>query len=495
MQNFGFRFVTFVALALSACTEAGLSAADLNRNGGTGAGGQGSSGAGTAGSSSSGIGGSPGSGGTGNAGAPAGASGTAGSLGVAGAGGATSAGAGGSVDGGGAGSAGAGGNVGGGGAGSGGVGGNVNVGGMGGNVGGAGAGGAGGSGGASSAGGGAGGRAGAAGQSGAAGGASCPNPTTLKAAGTCTGRRVGVALAADHLDEPEYRERALHFNYVTPENEMKWDVTEPSRNTFTFTQGDAIVDFALANGMAVKGHTLLWHNQLPTWLTNLTSASEVRTAMVNHIRGVMTHYRGKVVAWDVVNEAFDDNGVLRTSVFQRTIGSSYIEEAFRAARDADPTVKLYYNDYDIESAYPKADAVYQMVAGLKSRGVPIDGVGMQMHTRNTDEDPPIPEFIANVERLLALGLEVVISEMDVRLCAGGTNAQQARRYHDIVAACVARPGCGDVTIWGITDQYSFLNERTDLQCAGSDPPRPLLWDNNYVQKPAFGTLLEALAGR
>ncbi|HVY28237.1 MAG TPA: endo-1,4-beta-xylanase [Polyangiaceae bacterium] len=339
--------------------------------------------------------------------------------------------------------------------------------------------------------------AGAGGQAlgGAGGATACGEPTTLKAAAACTGRRAGVALRADRLSDPEYAERALQFNYVTPENEMKWDVTEPTPGGFDFTQGDAIVAFAASNGMKVKGHTLLWHNQLPGWLTSLTDASEVRAAMVRHIRGVMQHYQGKVVAWDVVNEAFDDNGVLRNSVFNSTIGKSFIEEAFKAAREADPDVKLYYNDYDIESAYPKADAVYAMVADLKARGVPIDGVGMQMHTRNTNEDPPLPELIANLERLLKLGVEVIISEMDVRLCADGTLAQQAQRFHDIVAACVARPGCGDVTVWGITDKYSFLNDRNDLQCAGAELPRPLLWDAAYTQKPAFDSLLAALAGK
>lgn len=323
----------------------------------------------------------------------------------------------------------------------------------------------------------------------------CENPVTLKDAGACTGRPVGVALSIRYLDEPEYAERALHFNYVTPEDEMKWDVTEPQRGVFTFDQGDQIVDFAEANGMAVKGHTLLWHNQLPAWLTNLNNAADVRSAMLDHIEGLMDHYRGRVIAWDVVNEAFNDDATRRDSIFQRHLGDSYIEEAFIAARAADPTVKLYYNDYDIESAYDKADAVYEMVADFVARDIPIDGVGMQMHTRTRDEDPPVPEFIFNLERILALGLEVVISEMDVRLCDDGTFEKQAERYHDIVAACIARPGCNAVTVWGITDKYSFLNARTDLVCQGSEPPRPLLWDDDYNVKPAYDGLLEALAGR
>src|SRR4030095_7615301 len=153
--------------------------------------------------------------------------------------------------------------------------------------------------------------------------------------------------------------------------------------------------------------------------------------------------------------------------------------------DADPDVKLYYNDFDIENAGAKADAAYQMLSDFKARGVPIDGVGMQMHTRSTNEDPSPSEFVANLERLLSLGLEVTLSEMDVRVCAGGTPAEQASRYHDIVAACAARPGWGAATIWGITDKYSWLNERTNLTCVGSDPPRPLLWDDNYAQKPSY----------
>lgn len=117
-----------------------------------------------------------------------------------------------------------------------------------------------------------------------------------------------------------------------------------------------------------------------------------------------------------------------------------------------------------------------------------------MHTRSRDEDPPVSEFIANVERYLGLGLEVVISEMDVRLCTGTTLQQAAERYHDIVLACVQRPGCSDVTVWGITDQYSWLNGQTN-SCVDSGPPSPLLWDDGYAEKPAYDALLDALMGR
>jgi endo-1,4-beta-xylanase len=356
---------------------------------------------------------------------------------------------------------------------------------------GAGSGGAAGSG--AGTGGSAGGGAGTAGSGGISG--NCMNPATLKEAGMCAGRPIGVALAERYMDDMDYVENARQFNYVTPEDEMKWDATEPTRGNFTFGQADTIVDFAEANGMAVKGHTLLWHNQLPSWLTSINNATQLRAAMVDHINGLMDYYKGKVVAWDVVNEAWDDSGGLRDSVWSRVIGQSFIEEAFRAARAADPTVKLYYNDYDIESDYPKADAVYAMAQDFVARGVPIDGIGMQMHTRTADIDPPIPEFVANIDRFIALGLDVVLSEMDVRLCADGTFEKQAQRYHDIIAVCVARPKCTAITFWGISDRYSFLNARTDLECQGSEPPRPLLWTDDYVKKPAFQSVIDALVGR
>jgi GH35 family endo-1,4-beta-xylanase len=326
------------------------------------------------------------------------------------------------------------------------------------------------------------------------GGASvCASAKTLKEAGSCSNRLIGVALSTRHLSEQAYAAAALEFNYVTPEDEMKWDATEPTRNNFTFTAGDTIVDFAVAHGMKVKGHTLVWHNQLPSWLSGL-GATDLNSALVAHIKGVMTHYRGKVIAWDVVNEAYDVNGI-RDSIWNRALGNAFIETAFRTAREADPNAKLYYNDYDIESAYAKSDAVYAMLKDFKTRGVPVDGVGMQMHTRTTDVDPPLPEFVTNLERFIALGLEVTLSAMDVRFCTGGTSAQQSKRYHDIVAACVAHPGCKDITFWGITDKYSFLNGRTDLECGSGDPPKPLLWDDNYQKKPAYDAVLNALLGR
>lgn len=338
------------------------------------------------------------------------------------------------------------------------------------------------------------------------GGAGGTQPTgttaaTLKEAGNCTGRLIGTALSTKHLQDSAYASNALEFNYVTPEDEMKWDVTESTRNQFTFTQAKPIMDFAANNGMKVRGHTLVWYNQLPSWVSSITNPTDLNAAMVNHIQSVMKYYKdnykGRVIAWDVVNEAWDDTDstLLRDSVFSRVIGKTYIDDAFTAARAADPDVKLFYNDYGTDGLSTKSNSVYAMVKSMKERGVPIDGVGLQMHWRSVGSTLTTADVIANMQRLGALGLEVVISEMDVQLCKGGTLSDQQTRFYDMVAACVSQTNCPTVTFWGITDQYSWLNSRTDLGCTGTEKPRPLLWDDGYQKKLAYTGVVDALLGR
>jgi endo-1,4-beta-xylanase len=331
------------------------------------------------------------------------------------------------------------------------------------------------------------------------GGAGSPiecNATVLKDAGACTERLIGVALTTRHLGEAAYVNAAKEFSYVTAEDEMKWDATEPSRNGFTYGAADQVVDFAMSNGMKVKGHTLVWYNQLPSWVSSIDDESELRSVMTNHITKVMQHFKGKVMAWDVVNEAWDpgEPTELRDSVFTRVLGRSYIDDAFTAARAADPDAKLYYNDYGTDGMSVKANSVYEMVRDMKERGIPIDGVGLQMHWRSVGSTLTAVEVVQNIQRLGALGLEVVISEMDVQLCRGGTLEDQQVRYHDIVAACVSQPNCSAVTFWGITDKYSWLNN-LDLGCSAGEEPRGLLWDDDYTKKLAYTGVLDALSGR
>jgi endo-1,4-beta-xylanase len=281
---------------------------------------------------------------------------------------------------------------------------------------------------------------------------------------------------------------AAAFNFATPENEMKWDATEPTRNVFNFAGGDAVVAFAAGNGMQVKGHNLVWHSQLPSWVPVIQDPTDLHNAMINHVTQVAWHFRGRVIAWDVVNEAVADSGALRNSIFLQLLGPSYIDDAFNAAHAADPDAHLYYNDYGAEGMNAKSNAVYNLVLGMLERGVPIHGVGLEMHTGPADTSPSADEVAANMQRLGELGLEIVISEMDVQICTSDVDTQSAR-FHDIVADCVAAPTCTAVTVWGVPDKYSWRNGQT---CA---TPRPLLFDDNYAPKPAYTGLLDAFSGR
>jgi endo-1,4-beta-xylanase len=202
-------------------------------------------------------------------------------------------------------------------------------------------------------------------------------------------------------------------------------------------------------------------------------------------------YRGRVAAWDVVNEAVADaGGLLRDTVFSRRLGAGYIAEAFRIAHAADPGALLFYNDYGAEGLGDKSDRVLRLVGGLVAQGVPIHGVGLQMHLR-ADEAPAAEHLRANIRRLAELGLVVAVSEMDVQvhMLPGDRPARlaaQQRVYRDVVGACVAEPGCHAVTFWGFTDAHSWL--------AGPDGSEgPLLFDARLAPKPAYFGVLDALS--
>jgi endo-1,4-beta-xylanase len=330
--------------------------------------------------------------------------------------------------------------------------------------------------------------------------------TTLGPAANCTNRLFGAALAASHLTETGYATAARELSFVTPENEMKWDQIEPTQGTYTFGPADQIVTFAMQNGLKIKGHTLVWHKQLPAYVTNLTAAADIRAAMLEHINGVMSHYKGKVTVWDVVNEAWLTTGatgngspMFRPSVFSNALGGqAFIDLAFMTAHTADPAATLVYNEFADEGLTDKATAVYNMVSDMKSRNIPIDGVGFQMHI-GINTNPTAADVATNMQRFAALGVKIYISEMDVNTCAGYSLDQETTQYHDMVAACVAQPACAAVTVWGVTDKFSWLNinvnPNSNAGCATGVLPAPLLWDANYAKKTAYTGALNALLGR
>ncbi len=314
----------------------------------------------------------------------------------------------------------------------------------------------------------------------------------LRELATRTGKLIGAAV--NHAVLPHkraYREiLAREFNYVTPENAMKWGPTQPRRDQFTFADGDAIVAFARAHDMKVKGHALVWHEQLPTWVKTL-DAGALRAEMERHIRTVVGHYKGQLLAWDVVNEALTDSGGMRPTVFLEKLGPGYIADAFRWAHDTDPGALLFYNDYNTEGRGPKSDAVFALVERLKKEGVPISGVGLQMHI--TAQGTAASDVAWNMSRLAELNLLVNISEMDVRVRdVPGTRddklAIQRRTTHDIVAACVAQSHCHAVTFWGFSDAYTWVDG-----FFGADDP--LLFSDDMHRKPMYFGVQAALTGR
>src|SRR5690349_8477964 len=182
--------------------------------------------------------------------------------------------------------------------------------------------------------------------------------STLGAAAAARGKYFGAAVSTSHLGESQYLNTwVTEFNGVTPENEMKWDTVEPNRNQFNFAPADQIVSQARSRGMTIRGHTLVWHSQLAGWVSGL-DATNLRSAMTNHINGVVGHWKGQIYAWDVVNEAFEENGTRRQSVFQQKLGNGYIEDAFRAAHAADPNAKLCYNDYNTDGQNAKSNGIF-----------------------------------------------------------------------------------------------------------------------------------------
>ncbi|GID93057.1 beta-xylanase [Amorphoplanes digitatis] len=303
--------------------------------------------------------------------------------------------------------------------------------------------------------------------------------TTLGASAAASGRYFGAAVAANKLSDSTYvgilnRE----FNSVTPENEMKIDATEPSQGQFSYTNADRIVSHAKSQGMQVRGHTLAWHSQQPGWMQNMSGAA-LRTAMLNHVTQVATHYKGQLSAWDVVNEAYADgnDGARRDSNLQRT-GNDWIEAAFRAARAADPATKLCYNDYNTDNwSWAKTQAVYSMVRDFKSRGVPIDCVGFQSHFNSGSPYPS--NYRTTLSSFAALGVDVAITELDIE----GSGTTQATTYGNVVNDCLAVARCLGITVWGIRDTDSWRASGT-----------PLLFDGNGNKKAAYTSALAALNG-
>ncbi|PYI13653.1 putative endo-1,4-beta-xylanase [Aspergillus violaceofuscus CBS 115571] len=279
------------------------------------------------------------------------------------------------------------------------------------------------------------------------------------------------------------------FGQITPGNSMKWDATEPSQNTFTFTNGDVIANLAEGNGQYLRCHTLVWYNQLPSWVTSGTWTNATLTAALkNHITNVVSHYKGRCLHWDVVNEALNDDGTYRTNIFYTTIGEAYIPIAFAAAAAADPDAKLFYNDYNLEYGGAKAASARAIVQLVKNSGAKIDGVGLQAHF-SVGTVPSKSSLVSVLQSFTALGVEVAYTEADVRILlptTATTLAQQSSDFQALVQSCVETTGCVGFTIWDWTDKYSWVPSTFSGYGAA------LPWDENLVKKPAYNGLLAGM---
>lgn len=325
---------------------------------------------------------------------------------------------------------------------------------------------------------------------------------------------IGTAMNAAQIEEKNAAADNLikqQFNAVTPENIMKAEVLQTGWDTYNFDLADKLVAFAKKNNMKVNAHTLIWHSQLPAFMRHMQSADSVRQYFVNHITKVASRYDGKVYSWDVVNEALNENGTLRKSIFLDKLGDDYIVEAFRLAQKASPHSKLYYNDYNIEQPKKRAGAI-AIIKKIQAAGVRIDGVGIQGHWKSGNV--PMADIEESIKEYSALGIDVMFTELDLSVLPNPwdkttadvsatsqgnakmnpyqkglpDSAQQllAKSYADLFTLFMKyKKEIGRITFWGVDDGQSWLNGfpikgRTNY---------PLLFDRNFKPKPAFYSVI------
>jgi endo-1,4-beta-xylanase len=336
-----------------------------------------------------------------------------------------------------------------------------------------------------------------------------PPADSLRTLASHVGLRIGTAVNMDKLnvDATYTGIVADQFSTVTPENVMKWDTIEPSRGTENFAPADQLVSFARAHGQLVRGHTLLWHNQIPSWLTSgvadgSISNSELRDIVHRHITDEVSHFRGKIWQWDVANEFFTDSSpsmINPNDFWVSHLGVGIIADAFRWAHAADPHALLFYNDYNIageDGSNAKSDAVYAFVRQLRSQGVPVQGVGDQGHL---DTQYGFPTLLTqDLQRYTAAGFKVAITEADVRTFIETTDANQTPtdslatfaqpyEYSQMLKACLAVRDCISFTVWGIDDADSWVPGVFTGEGYAD------IYDVNLAPKAAYTTMQQDLA--
>ena len=317
----------------------------------------------------------------------------------------------------------------------------------------------------------------------------------LRALAESADLRIGTAVDMAALaDDAAYRRTTgREFNSVTAENVMKWEVVEPTRGAYDWSGADALVRFARERGQVVRGHTLVWHSQLPGWLTTGVAdgsidAQELRGILRKHVTTEVKRYKGRIQQWDVVNEVFEEDGSLRNSIWLQKLGPSYIADAFRWAHAADPKAKLFLNDYNVEGVNAKSTAYYELAKRLRAEGVPVQGFGIQGHLAIQYGFPG--DVPGNLARFAKLGMQTAFTEVDVRMILpvdAEKLATQATYFRGLLDACLGARSCKSFTVWGFTDRYSWVPGVFEGQGAAT------LLAEDFGRKPAYGAVREGLA--
>lgn len=320
---------------------------------------------------------------------------------------------------------------------------------------------------------------------------------------------VGMAVKANQLDNGSPYDVILknEFSSISAEYEMKMDQISTASGVYNWTVADKIVAYGNSNGINVHGHALVWHNSVPTWLANYSGTdADFALEVKKYITDVVTHYKGKVRSWDVVNEAVEADGTMRNTIFLKRMGANYVNDCFKWARAAavaaaDSQLLLFYNDYATSDNIDKQNAAYSIIDGLVASKL-IDGVGFQMH--NTIFAPSKAQIESDINRAVAKGLKIHISELDMQVNPGNAPANltatftnelrlaQKEKYKEIVKIYNALPAVNKyaLTVWGMKDNESWIPFSTDLNHPGND--WPLLYDASFGLKSAHTGFLQGL---
>lgn len=319
--------------------------------------------------------------------------------------------------------------------------------------------------------------------------ASCKKKT-FKDLALKKGLKTGIAVTAGDLYGEKEKQIVLENSaMIVSENSMKWANLRPNEKFWNWGDIDAMIKFAQENGIEVKWHTLFWHQQNSPFLGKLKTKDDALEMMDKHIKTIMERYKGKISEYDVVNEMFNEDGSMRESLWYNLIGQDYIEHALRVAHEADPNAKLYLNEYsNEEQGHPKADAMFNFVKDLKARGVPLDGIGMQLHL-STEYDYNFEKIRSNVKRYAEIGVDVCFSEVDVRMPLPSTEASLAKQmniYTNLLKIALEEPNVKSFITWGFTDNHSWV--------PGTFPGtgEALLYTKSMEPKLVYEKMLEVL---